>query len=72
MDSKFVPPKNKQDFLERVEKIDLNGAMAVRNALLHRRASAVAALNTELAFYDAAIAVLKGEEVEWPPVKENK
>lgn len=66
MDSKFQPPKTKEEFIERVSKINgLNGALGVLNALKNRRRSLVAAVDTEIAFYEEAANYIKTGETTW-------
>lgn len=67
MDSKFVPPANKAEFLERAKKVSLPGALGVLNALKNRRASLVSALNKEILFYEKVIELNKvGEDkITW-------
>lgn len=66
MDSKFNPPKTKEEFIERAEKISgINGALGVLNSLKNRRASMVHALDIEIAFYEEAAKYLKTGETTW-------
>lgn len=67
MDSKFVPPVNKAEFLERAKKVELRGALGVLNALKNRRASVTRAIDQEIYFYDKIVELNKiGEEkIEW-------
>lgn len=69
MDSKFNPPANKEEFLERASKVELKAALALQNALRNRIESATRALRTELEFYQAVIVMhTDGEDaVVWPP-----
>lgn len=71
MDTKFNPPLTKAEFLERAKKVELKAALSIRNALLHRRASAVRALDIEIEFYDKVVELYEdGEDaVEWPVKK---
>jgi protein tyrosine phosphatase len=67
MDSKFVPPTTKEEFLERAKKVPLAGALGVLNSLKQRRASMVRALDQEILFYEKVVELNKvGEDaVEW-------
>ena len=67
MESKFVPPKNKEEFLERAKKTPVQGALGVLNSLKQRRASLVRAIDAEILFYEKVIDLNKfGEDkVEW-------
>ena len=64
----YNPPKNKEEFLERADKVELKAALAIQNALRQRIRSVSAALRSELEFYDKVIELhQKGPEVvEWP------
>lgn len=66
MDSKFNPPKDKKEFIERQAKIDTKAALSILNALRHRRASAVRALDVEIEFYEAALEYRKNGDVDYP------
>lgn len=67
MESKFVSPKNKQEFLERAKKVPLSGALGVLNSLKHRRASMVRSIDEEIFFYEKVLELAKNGEdkVEW-------
>lgn len=67
MDSKFVPPATKAEFLERAKKVPLQGALGVLNSLKHRRASLIRSVDQEIHFYEKVVELNKvGEEkLEW-------
>jgi len=67
MDSKFVPPKNKAEFLERAKKVPVVGALGVLNSLKHRRESLVRAIDQEILFYEKVVELNKvGEDkLDW-------
>lgn len=67
MDSKFNPPKDQAEFEKRAEGVELKAALAVKNSLLQRRASAVRALDVEIEYYDAVIDLKSGKKVTYPP-----
>lgn len=74
MESKFNPPRTKEEFIERASKVDLKAALALQNALANRIRSATAALETELEFYRSVIKLHQEgpDAVVWPAVKESK
>lgn len=69
MDSKFQPPKSKEEFIERAETLKkasgINGALGVLNALKNRRQSLVVAVDAEIAFYKEAVNYIKTGETTW-------
>lgn len=67
MESKFVPPKSKEEFLERAKKLPVSGALGVLNSLKHRRASLVHSIDQEIYFLEKVIEFNKvGEDkVKW-------
>ena len=67
MDSKFNPPKTKEEFLERAKPVTLTAALAIRNALRHRIQSATHAFQVELNFYEKVIELHEKGDVEWKP-----
>lgn len=71
MESKFVPPKNKEEFIKQVEPITYGGAMGVLNSLRHRRASMVRGIDIEIHFYEKVVEYLKNGDVEWPGENAN-
>lgn len=67
MDSKFVPPTTKEEFLKRAEKVTLEGARGVLGSLKNRRAALVKTIDTEIKFYEKVVELReKGEDkVTW-------
>jgi len=70
MDSKFNPPINKQEFLERAQKTTKEGAKGVLTALKTRRAMVVKPYDIEIEFYTQVIKLRETGDAEWPV--ENK
>ena len=70
MDSKFNPPINKQEFLERAQKTIKEGAKGVLTALKTRRAMVVKPYDIEIEFYTQVIKLRETGDAEWPV--ENK
>lgn len=70
MDSKFNPPINKQEFLERAKNTTAAGAKGVLAALRTRRAMVVKPYDVEIEFYTQVIKLRETGDAEWPV--ENK
>lgn len=67
MESKFVPPVTKEDFLERASKVPAEGASALLNSLKQRRAALVRAVDEEIKFYEKVVELNKvgADKLEW-------
>jgi hypothetical protein len=67
MDSKFVPPVTKAEFLKRASGIPLQGASGVLNSLKSRRSALVRSLDQEIYFYQKVVELHEvGEEkLKW-------
>lgn len=69
MDSKFNPPINKQEFIERAKKTTPAGARGVLSALHSRRAMVVRPYDVEIQYYEQVIKLLETGDAEWPVEK---
>jgi hypothetical protein len=66
VDSKFNPPINKQEFVERAQKTTAEGAKGVLSALRSRRAMVVRPYDVEIQYYEQVLKLLETGDAEWP------
>lgn len=67
MDSKFAPPINKEEFVERLKPLTKEGARGVLGSLRSRRIALVKAIDLEIQFYEKAVEYFENGDAEWPP-----